>query len=351
MHNFFASFASYDLAVDLGSEMTRIMVRGKGLIVNEPTVIARQKKRLGQGSAVAYGRTAAQMIGRQPAGLELVFPIRNGVIVDFKSAAELLDHFLKMVRALPSRWPKLLGPRAIVGIPSLATEVERRAVKALWQQLGARQVFLVNKPLLAAIGAGLAVDKANGGFLIDLGATTTEIAVISLGGVVVGRCLNKGGEAADQNLLNFLRLKHGVLVGRPTARRLKEKIGSLIPQPKETSLVVRGRDIANGLPRSLRLQSAEVREALVPLAQEIIAATKEILEEAPPELTPSFLEQGLFLAGAFSLLAGWPEAISQELKMPVWRVEKPDLAVVRGALQLWQRPELLARVKLVAGLQ
>ena len=351
MRNFFASFSGYDLAVDLGSEATRIMVRGKGLIVDEPTVVARQKKRLGEGSIVTYGQPAAQMAGRQPAGLEVVFPIRNGVIVDFKATYKLLDHFLQLVRALPSRWPKLLGPRVIAGISSTATEVERRAVKALWRQLGAREIFLVSNPLLAAIGAGLAVAESSGGFLIDMGAMTTEIAIISLGGIVVGRCLAGGGEKADQSLLNFLRLKYGLLIGRPTARRLKEKIGTLAPQDKEANLVVRGRDISSGLPRSLRLQPAEVREALAPLAQEIIAAAREVLEEAPPELTPNFLEQGLFLSGGFSLLPGWLEVISQELKMPVWRVEKPQLAIARGGVKLWEKPDLLSRVKLVSGLK
>ncbi len=353
MANFFASFAGYDLAVDLGSQTTRIMVRGKGLIIEEPTVIARQKKRFGKGKVVAFGQAAARMIGRQPANLEIIFPIRHGVVVDFEAAYALLDHFLEVIRDLPRRWPQLLGPRVIVGIGSEATEVERRAVKALWQQLGARQVFLVNKPLLAAIGAGLAIEETNGGFIVDLGATTTEIAVISLGGIVVGRALKLGGETADQHLLNFLRLKYGLLLGASTVRHLKEKIGSLTPQKKkeEASLVVRGRDLASGLPRSLRLRPVEIREALVPLAQEIVLAIREVLEEAPPELTPNFLEQGLFLAGGFSQLPGWPEMVSQELKMPAWRVEKPNLALVRGGLALWKNPQLLAKVKLVAGLQ
>ncbi len=350
MKNIFASFRGDDLAVDLGSATSRIIVVGRGLIVDEPSVLVRRRQRLRPGPVVAFGRQAAQMAGRQPEGLEMVWPIRRGVVVDFEAAFRLFDHFLEMVRALPHRFPQFLGPRLLVGIPTAATEVERRAIQALWRQLRARSVALVNQALLAALGGGLAIEENNGGFLVDLGAAKTEIAVISLGGVVVGRSLNRGGDDADRLLLNFLRLKYSLLIGQPTARWLKEKIGSLVPQKEEASLVVRGRDLETGLPKSVRLRAVEVREALAPLAQEIIGAIKEVLEEAPPELTPNFLEEGIFLSGGFSQLPGWPEAISRELRLPVWRLKEPALATVRGAAKLLQQPRLLSRLKLVAGL-
>lgn len=345
------SFLSFDLAIDIGSVNTRIYVRDKGLVVMEPTTISRQKKRGGLGEVLAVGKKAERMRGKQPAAIEIINPIQNGIIVDFDSAYRTLDNFFGVVRELPSRFPKLVGPRIVVGIPTIATEVERRAVKSLLERVGGREIFLVEKPLLSAVGIGLPVQDSGGIFLIDMGGDTTEIAVISLSGIVVGQCLKVGGKQADDALVNFIRLKYGVLIGPQTARQIKEKIGSLIPSKQEGSIVIRGRDLGSGLPKSLRIREGEVREALVPLAQKIVVATKEVMEESPPELTQDFLKRGVALTGGFSSIEGVSQMMTQELGMPCWAASDPQLSVVKGAADILNDYRLLKRVRLVAGLK
>ncbi len=354
------SLLSFDLAIDFGSWMTRVIVKDKGLVIKEPTVIARQKKRLppemmaisgSRRQVLAIGKKAYQMIGKEPAGVEVVRPIKHGVVVDFDSAFALLDHFFSLIKEIPRRFPQLIGPRVVVAIPSIATEVERRALKSLLEKVGAREIFLVEKPLLAAIGIGLPIEDAGGIFLIDLGGDTVEIAVISLAGIVVGQCLKIGGQQADEALVNYLRLKYGILIGEQTALKLKEKIGSLLNEKTEQSMVVRGRDLESGLPKSLRIKTSEVRESLVPLVQKIVISAKEVLEESPPELTQDFLRRGIVLTGGFAQLKGIDKMITQELGIGSWIAQDSELAVIKGAAKLLDEPKLLKRVRLVAGLR
>ena len=359
LRSLLSSFLSFDMAVDFGSEQMRIFVKDKGLVIKEPTVVARQKGKVkrrfstakNKQEVLAVGTKAYRMLGKQPKNIEVVRPISRGVVVDFDAAFYFVDYFFSLIREIPHRFPRLVGPRVIVGVPSSATEVERRAVKSLLERAGAREVFLVEKPLLAAAGSGLDLGKSKGIFLVDLGGGTSEIAVISLGGIVVGRCLGIGGLKADERIVNFLRLKYGVVVGYQSAHRLKEEAGSLIPGNKERSMVIRGRDLGSGLPKSLRVREAEVREALAPLAQEIVAAAKEVLEESPPELTQDFLQQGVVLTGGFARLDGFDKLVSQELGIPAWLSPSPQLATVKGAAKLLDNPSLLRRVRLVAGLK
>lgn len=344
-------FSHYDLGVDLGSSVVKIFAEGKGILFAEPTVVSLQKKR--GGKVLAVGKKAQVMIGKEPQQIRVVEPIEHGVIGDFDALLALTKHLFDLLKQTPGRWFKLIGPKVIAGVSSGATEVERRAVKAVLVKNGAREVFLVEKTMAAAIGLGLPVESSSGSLVIDLGGETTEMAVICLGGIVIGKTLSIGGKQMDEAIISYLRFRHGITIGRLTAERIKNNLGSVSPQalPSPRQLVVRGRGLESGLPKSVRIRWEEAMEAILPLGQKIVAALNEMLEETPAELTDDILKGAIHLCGGVSQIPGWKELISEETKMPVVLAFNPQEGVVRGCGKLLGEKKLLERVKLVAGLR
>ncbi len=337
----------YDLAVDLGTSNTLIHLSGKGVIVREPTVIARKKK---SKELLAVGMEAKKMRGKKPAASAGGRPLKAGVIADFDATVAMLKYYFEQISQHVGFLPRLIRPRVVVGIPGGVTEVEKRAVQDAALSAGARQALLVEGPLAAAVAAGIAIIRPDGHLVVDIGGGTTEIAVISLSGIVVNRSLRTAGNAMDQAIVNAVRLSHGLLLGEATAEEVKINIGSAAALEKEKVFVVRGRDIGQGLPRSLKLKSAEVREVLVPIVQEITAAVTDILEETPPELVADILKHGIVLSGAASLLPGIDQVISEATKMPVGVTEVPQDVLVRGLAKLLTNRRLLEAVRLKRGL-
>lgn len=346
MINRFLGIFSHDVGIDLGTANTLIWVRGKGVVIREPSVVARHKKTK---EILAIGSSAKKMLGRAPAMIETIRPLRDGVISDFDATAAMLDHYIKKVHESGTVIPKIPRPRVVIGIPSGVTEVERRAVADAAVSAGAREAHLVEEPMAAAIGAGLSIEDPDGKFIVDIGGGTTEIAVISLGGIVLGRSIRIAGDEMNEAIANYVKLKYSLLLGEATAEEVKISIGSAIAG-KEKFHVVRGRDLESGLPKSVKLTSSEVRESLSPTLREIINNIKETLEETPPELISDILEKGLVMAGGSSLLPGIDKAIAEETKMPVWIADDAITCVVRGCGKVLEEPKLLKKIKVTKGL-
>ena len=337
---------SHDLGIDLGTANTLVYVKGKGIVIREPSVVARHRKTK---HVVAIGREAKRMLGKTPQTIEAFRPLKDGVIADFDAAAAMLKHYIQLVHRspTPSAIPKIPRPRVVVGIPSGVTEVERRAVQEAVIMAGAREAYLIEEPMAAAIGAGLPIEESSGCFICDIGGGTTEIAVVSLGGIVVNRSIRVAGDEMDEAIVSFMRLKYSLLIGEQTAEDVKIAVGSAYPVDKsELQTVVRGRDIETGLPRSIRINEAEVREALATVIQQVIEGISETIEETPPELIGAIMEHGIVLAGGGSLLRGMDKLVAQEIKMPVWVTDDPQTAVVRGCGKLLDNNALLAKVKI-----
>lgn len=345
MFNFFFSLLSHDLGIDLGTSNTLVYVKGKGILIREPSVVARHKK---SKQVVAIGREAKKMLGKTPDTIEAIRPLKDGVISDFDATAAMLKYYIGIVHQHPKTkfLPNIPRPKVVIGIPSGVTEVERRAVQEAAIMAGAREAYLIEEPMAAAIGAKLPIQESSGSFICDIGGGTTEIAVLSLGGIVVNRSIRTAGDEMDDAILTFIRVKYGILIGEPSSEAVKIAVGSAYPVGKgDRQAVVRGRDIETGLPRSIRVSESEVREALAPVVQEIIEAVSETMEETPPELVGDILEHGIVLAGGGSLIRGIDKLIATETKMPVWITEDPQTAVVRGCGKLLDDAELLRHVK------
>ncbi|OGV91793.1 rod shape-determining protein [Microgenomates group bacterium RIFCSPLOWO2_01_FULL_46_13] len=342
---------SYDVGIDLGTANTMVLVVGKGIVVREPSVVARHKK---SGTILAIGSEAKLMVGKTPESIEALRPLKDGVIADFDAAEAMLSHYVRLVHQDPSSRFKLPRPRVAVGIPSGVTEVERRAVQEAALSAGARQAYLVEEPMAAAIGADLAVEEPEGRMMVDIGGGTTEIAVISLGGIVLGRSLRVAGDELDEAVTSFARMKYGLVIGEATAEQVKIAVGSTFPFEKDKKplqTVVRGRELESGLPKSLKFSSTEIREALAPTIRLIVQEITDALEETPPELVADILKNGIVLAGGTSQLRGIDRVIAEASKMPVWQVEDPQTAVVRGCAKVLQDPRLLKKVKVSGGLR
>lgn len=348
MLGWFWQIFSHDIAIDLGTVNTLVAVRGKGIVIREPSVVAVHKKTR---QPLAIGMEAKRMIGRTPAIIEAIRPLRDGVISDFDTTEAMLRHFIQKVHQSPGRFPKLPHPRVVIGIPSGVTEVERRAVQDAALSAGAKVAYLIEEPMADAIGAGLKIEDPEGNFVVDIGGGTTEIAVISLGGMVLNRSLRVAGDEMDQDIINYMRTRYGLLIGERTAEDLKIEIGSAIAQKNETEAIVRGRELASGLPKSIKVSSTEIREAISGTINEIIDQILEVLEETPPELLSDILERGILLTGGGALVKGLDKKISDESKIPVFIAEDPLTTVVRGCAKLLEDLDLLAQVKVTGGLK
>ena len=337
---------SLDIGIDLGTANTLVYVRGKGVVINEPSWVAIER---GTKRVLAVGAEAKEMVGRTPANIVAIRPLRDGVISEFEVTQAMLDYFIK--QAHRHSFVPFPRPRVVVGIPSGVTEVEKRAVYDATLAAGARMAFLIEEPMAAAIGIGLPVSEPGGFFVCDIGGGTAEIAVISLGGIVLNRSLRVAGDDFDEAILNFLRLKYSLLIGLPTAEEIKIAIGSVFPHGQERQMIVRGRDLETGLPKSLKISEAEIREALSLAASQIVAAISDLLEETPPELVSDIMNRGIVLCGGSSQIVGLDKMIAEATKMPVWVADDPQTAVVRGCGKLLGDPALLSRVRITGGLR
>ena len=350
-------YLSYDIGIDLGTVNTLVLVKGKGILIREPTVVALHKKTR---QVLAIGTEAKRMLGRTPAAIEAVRPLRDGVISDFDTCEAMLRYFIRKVHETPKAkgfftMPKIPKPRVVVGIPSGVTEVERRAVQDACLSAGAREAFLIEEPMAAAIGAKLPVEDPEGVMIVDIGGGTTEMAIISLGGMVINRSIRVAGDELDEDIVNYMRMRYGLLIGDRTAEEVKMEIGSafqLDPEKEEGLVtVVRGRDLASGLPKSLKITAAEIREALTPTISQIIGAIHEILEETPPELLSDIVERGIYLAGGGALIRGLDKRIAEETKLPVYIADDPLTTVVRGCGEVLENLDLLSKVRVTGGLK
>lgn len=381
MLNKFFSLFSHDIGIDLGTANTLVWVRGKGIIIREPSVVALHKKTK---KVVAIGSEAKKMLGKTPATIVTVRPLRHGVISDFDATAALISHYIHQIHEVGTVFPSALArPKVVIGIPSAVTEVERRAVWEAALSAGARQAYLIEEPMAAAIGEGISVFAPKGAMIVDIGGGTTEIAVISLGGIVVSRSLRIAGDEMDQAIAHYIRLRHGLLIGEATSEQLKIKVGSAYKKSSKSSIrqaqdknqkldneekegdktvqyeevkgermaIVRGRDIETGLPKSLRVSETEVREALGPIISQIIEEIADTLEEAPPELTSDILEHGILLTGGGALLPGLDSLIVERTRLPVVLADDPLTTVVRGTGKILEDEALLNRVKVTGGLR
>lgn len=356
------SLFSHDLGIDLGTANTLVFIRGKGIAVREPSIVARH---LRSKKIIAVGTEAKKMLGKTPGTIEAIRPLEHGVISDFDGATYMLSYYIKQVHEAGRRIPLLARPRVVVGIPSGVTEVERRAVWESALTAGARECYLIEEPMAAAVGCNVSVFEPTGVMTVDIGGGTTEIAVISLGGIVVNRSLKIAGYDMDQAIVHYIRLRHGLIIGEKTAEEVKIKIGSAYTKSKkqkekskeekaengEKVALVRGRDVERGLPRSLRITESEVREAIGPVINNIIDSIMEVVEETPPELTSDILERGILLTGGGALIKGIDDLIVEQTKLPVTIVEDPLTTVVRGCAKLLDDPALLNQVKVTGGLR
>jgi len=321
----FFRFFSQDLGIDLGTANTCVYVRGKGVVLMEPSIVAvnRESKEV-----LAVGKEAKKMVGKTPSNIVAMKPMKDGVIADFEACEKMLRYFIDKVKSAKHRF--VLPPRMVISVPSGITNVERRAVQETALKAGARVVKLVEEPMAAAIGVGLPVEEPYGNFILDIGGGTTEMAVISLGGIVLTKSLRVAGNEMDEAIIDYLKKKYNLLIGEKTAEEIKINIGSAYPLEEELTMEVSGRDLVEGLPKTVRIRSEEIREALQDTLSVIINAVRDILEETPPELSGDLIERGLVIAGGGALLRGIDKLINQETKLPVFIADDPLTAVVRG---------------------
>ncbi|MDD2921249.1 MAG: rod shape-determining protein [Anaerolineales bacterium] len=336
--NWLLGLFSLDIAIDLGTANTLVHVRGKGIVINEPSWVTVDKK-LRQ--PLAIGLEAKEMVGRTPSNVMVVRPIRDGVIAEFDVTRVMLEYFIGKVHE-QSMVP-LPRPRVIVGLPTGVTEVEKRAVYDAVMASGARQAMLIEEPIAAALGAGLPVGEIRGSMVVDIGGGTTEVAVLSMSGVVASRSLRAAGDEMDQDVVQYLRNKYNLLIGEGNAEQIKWQIGSAYPLHPEKTMEVRGRNLVTGLPETVEISSVEIREALSSSVQVIIDTVRDALDEVPPEIVADLMDVGICLAGGGALLQGLAERMTDELKLRVWVAEDSLTCVARGAAMIFEDLPVLGR--------
>ncbi|MGB4026056.1 MAG: rod shape-determining protein [Bacillota bacterium] len=330
------NYITRDIAIDLGTANTLVHLRGKGIVLVEPSVVAihAETKEL-----LAVGTEAKQMIGRTPGNIIAIRPMKDGVIADFDVTQTMMHHFIRKAYRRG-----LLKPRVIVAVPSGCTEVERRAVLDAALRAGAREAYPIEEPMAAAIGAGLPVDEPTGNMIVDIGGGTSEVAVISLEGIVASRSIRVGGDEMDEAVVNYVKRAYNLLIGERTAEEVKTTIGSAYELEQEQTMEIRGRDLVTGLPRTISVDSREIRKALSEPVNAILEAVKETLESTPPELAADIMDRGIVMTGGGSMLKGLDKLISQETGMPVHTVDEPMYAVVRGAGKALEEIDTLRKV-------
>ncbi len=324
--DFILGLFSQDIGIDLGTANTLVNVHNKGIVINEPSVVAIDKKTK---KVLAIGLDAKEMVGRTPATIVAIRPLRDGVISDFDVTEQMLHYFIKKVH--DKTFLPVPRPRVVVGIPSGVTEVEKRAVHDATISAGARDAYLIEEPMAAAMGAGLPITESVGSMIVDIGGGTTEVAVIALDKIVVSRSLRVAGDEMDEDIIQYCRQKYNLLIGERMAERVKMTIGSAYPLPQEKTITVKGRNLITGLPEGIEVSSVEVREALANSVNIIVETLRDALDDTPPELVADLMEQGIALAGGGALLQGLDERLSEETKMRVYVAEDALTCVARGA--------------------
>lgn len=317
---------SSDLSIDLGTANTLIYMRDRGIVLNEPSVVAIRQHN-GQKIVEAVGAAAKRMLGRTPYNITAIRPLKDGVIADFQITEKMLQHFIRKVHEHAWLQP---SPRVLICVPCLSTEVEKRTIRESAFGAGAREVHLIEEPMAAALGAGLKVDEATGSMVVDIGGGTTEIAILSLNGVVLSDSIRVGGDRFDEAIVAYVRRKYGSVIGEATAERIKKEIGSAYPTPEVLEIDVRGRNLAEGVPRTFTLNSSEILEALAEPLGAIVQAVKSVLEQSPPELASDIAESGIVLTGGGALLKNLDRLLMEETGLPVLVAEDPLTCVARG---------------------
>jgi len=331
---------SNDLAIDLGTANTLVYLKGKGIVVSEPSVVAVQKDRMGQSKVLAVGMEAKKMLGRTPGSIVAIRPMKDGVIADFDITEEMLRYFIQKVHNRKT----LVRPRIIICVPSGITQVEKRAVKESAESAGAREVYLIEEPMAAAIGAGLPITEASGNMIVDIGGGTTEVAVISLAGVVYAKSVRVGGDKLDEAIVQHLKRKYNLLIGERTAEQIKIEIGSALPDKEIRRMEVKGRDLVSGIPKTLEIDSTEILEALTETVNAIVEAVRVALERTPPELAADIVDKGIVLAGGGAYLRNLDLLLREETGLPVVIAEDPLSCVALGSGKVLDELDLLRRV-------
>jgi rod shape-determining protein MreB len=342
MFKFLTSYFSTDLAIDLGTANTLIYVRDRGIVLDEPSVVSIRTDSVGGKRTVqAVGAEAKRMLGRTPGNLQAIRPMKDGVIADFTVTEQMLKYFIKKVHDTRMLRP---SPRIIICVPCGSTQVERRAIRESAIGAGARQVYLIEEPMAAAIGAGLPVAEATGSMVVDIGGGTTEVGVVSLGGVVYANSVRVGGDRMDETIINYIRRNYGMLIGEATAELIKKKMGSAFPGAEVLEMEVKGRSLAEGVPRSFNVSSNEILEALTEPLNAIVSAVKQALEQTPPELGADIAEKGMVLTGGGALLRDLDRLLMEETGLPVIVADDPLTCVVRGSGRALEEMDKLASV-------
>ena len=340
MLKFLSGFFSNDIGIDLGTATTLVYLKGKGIVLCEPSVVAVEKN---SQRVLAVGVRAKMMLGRTPANIVAIRPLRDGVIADFEVTEKMLRYFITRVHNRKA----LVRPRVVVGVPSGVTEVEKRAVRESAEHAGAREIYLVQEPMAAAIGADLPVQEPAGNMIVDIGGGTSEVAIISLGGIVVSQCVRVGGDEMDESIIQYIKNTYNLMIGERTAEEVKMSIGSAFPgsgKDKEESMEIKGRDLVTGLPKTLLVSSGEIRKAMSDPISVIVNTVKSTLERTPPELASDIVDRGIVLAGGGSLLKGLDRLLSKETGLPVNLTEDPLSCVVRGTGKILDELETLKMV-------
>jgi rod shape-determining protein MreB len=338
-----------------------VLLKDRGIVIDEPTMIARLRKKRWSGlsapkwkgaTTIAYGVKAKEMLNREPRQIEVVSPIKNGIISDLEGIESLVAYYLKLIYEIPGKYPKVFKPRVIVSVPGTITDVQKRAVRSVFLASGAREVILIEGIVLAAVGIGLPMAKSSGLMVVDIGGGKTEVGVVSMGGVVVGKGIKASGGDIDTAIMNYIKMKYGLLIGQNTAEKAKIELGNVSEKetPTKKVVVLRGRDLETGLPKSIKVGEGEIREAIIFEAQKVVKLIKEELDETPPELMEDLLKRGIVMVGRGSLLGGLDKLIEKETKISTRVVDEAGLTIIRGCEKLMNDPELFSNIRMVSGL-
>ncbi|EAI7690077.1 rod shape-determining protein [Campylobacter jejuni] len=334
-------FFSSDMGIDLGTANTLVLVKDKGIVINEPSVVAVERERYGSKAKIlAVGKEAKDMVGKTPGNIEAIRPMKDGVIADFDMTEKMIRYFIEKTH----RRKSFLRPRIIISVPYGLTQVERKAVRESALSAGAREVFLIEEPMAAAIGASLPIQEPKGKLVVDIGGGTTEIGVISLGGLVISKSIRTAGDKLDMSIVNYVKEKYNLIIGERTGEEIKITIGSAIQLPKELSMVVKGRDQVSGLLSRIELTSEDVREAMREYLKEIADALKMVLEMMPPDLASDIVENGVVLTGGGALIRGLDKYLSEIVRLPVYIADEPLLAVAKGTGKALEEISLLQQL-------
>lgn len=334
-------FFSSDMGIDLGTANTLVLVKDKGIVINEPSVVAVERERYGSKAKIlAVGKEAKDMVGKTPGNIEAIRPMKDGVIADFDMTEKMIRYFIEKTH----RRKSFLRPRIIISVPYGLTQVERKAVRESALSAGAREVFLIEEPMAAAIGASLPIQEPKGNLVVDIGGGTTEIGVISLGGLVISKSIRMAGDKLDMSIVNYVKEKYNLIIGERTGEEIKITIGSAIQLPKELSMVVKGRDQVSGLLSRIELTSEDVREAMREYLKEIADALKMVLEMMPPDLASDIVENGVVLTGGGALIRGLDKYLSEIVRLPVYIADEPLLAVAKGTGKALEEISLLQQL-------